>query len=72
MLFLTCHQLNFFGLRNLFEFQTLGEATSYGGVMLFITDGEFDCPSGGTELTDPVLQQEIIDSGVRIVTIAFR
>ena len=45
--------------------------TPTGGVMLFITDGEFEC-DGGTELTDPTLQQEIIDSGVRIVTIAFR
>ena len=55
-----------------FPFQTLRQVTEHGGVMLFVTDGAYRCPDGGPDLDDEELQQEIIDSGVRIVTIAFR
>ena len=56
----------------IFGFQTLSQVTDHGGVMIFITDGVFDCRQGGTELTDQDLQDEIIASGVRIITVAFR
>ncbi len=39
--------------------------------MIFITDGELrDCP-GETDFIEEDLVQDIIDSGVRIITIAF-
>ena len=54
-------------------FQTLaGSGITSGGVMLFVTDGGFNCPDGGVNINDTALQDRIIQSGVRIVTIAFR
>ena len=58
-------------------FQTLAVTNpNGGGVMIFLTDGEHKCrfQDGAqdiTDLDDPDLIQEIIDSKVRIVTIAF-
>ena len=41
--------------------------------MIFVTDGEYNCDNGDdqSDLDDPILLQEIIDSKVRIITIAF-
>ncbi len=55
--------------------EVLSERTGgYGGVMIFITDGEYDCPSdpfGHHNLDDEDFLEEVEASGVRIITIAF-
>lgn len=55
-----------------FEWQTLSQSVSEGGVMIFLTDGNHDCKGEDDDnLDDEELQQEIVASGVRIITIAF-
>ena len=44
-----------------------------GGVLMLITDGNQDCPtSGGLDIDDPSVENRIIDTKVRIITVAFR
>ena len=50
----------------------LNDKGTTGGVIIFLTDGEENCPHdipGG--ITNPDLLQDVVDQKVRIVTIAF-
>ena len=55
-------------------FQTLGGKEEKGGVIIFVTDGKFNCkPEDGddSQIDDPEIIKEIKDREVRVVTIAF-
>ena len=47
------------------------KASGPGGVMIFFTDGKQECDSeDSSTVTDPEVVQMVIDSGIRIITIA--
>ena len=42
-----------------------------GGAIIFMTDGQQDCRSGGYDIDDPKVLNRIKDTKVRIITVAF-
>ncbi len=53
--------------------EVLQRRREHGGVMIFLTDGVYECPDSDVNqnLDDPALLDEITASGVRMISMAF-
>eukprot|EP00095_Tigriopus_kingsejongensis_P007258 maker-scaffold286_size222086-snap-gene-1.22 protein:Tk07258 transcript:maker-scaffold286_size222086-snap-gene-1.22-mRNA-1 annotation:"hypothetical protein DAPPUDRAFT_255495" len=55
--------------------ETLTKDGSRGGVMIYVTDGEYNCNNqgghDGSDLNDPAIKKLIEDNNIKVITIAF-